>query len=82
MLNNVCPDPQIEKHRHLITFGEHLWEIDVFLGCNEGLVVAEIELRSQHEEFLLPPWIGPEITSDQRYSNSQLTLFPYSRWAT
>ena len=80
MLNKMCPRPQIEKHRHLVKFGEHLWEVDVFLGSNLGLVVAEVELTDPDEEFCLPPWVGQEITTDHRYSNSQLSLLPYLQW--
>jgi CYTH domain-containing protein len=54
--------------------------VDVFEGANTGLVVAEIELESESEEFSLPDWIGKEISADKRYYNAALTHAPYSTW--
>ena len=72
----------IEKTRHLVknTDGKHIWEVDVFHGDNEGLVVAEIELGEESEAFDLPEWIGDEVTDDKRYYNSQLLKKPYKNW--
>lgn len=72
----------IEKTRHLVknTDGRHIWEVDVFHGDNEGLVVAEIELGEESEAFDLPEWIGDEVTDDKRYYNSQLLKNPYKNW--
>ncbi|GHU77956.1 hypothetical protein FACS189414_5250 [Bacteroidia bacterium] len=61
--------------------GKHTWEIDVFHGENEGLVIAEIELAAEDETFELPAWIGEEVTLDRRYYNSALSQTPYSQWA-
>jgi len=61
--------------------GQHLWEIDEFIGVNQGLIVAEVELISESESFEKPTWLGDEVSSDSRYYNSQLSLHPYSKWA-
>ena len=70
----------IEKIRHRILIGKHTWEVDVFSGANEGLVVAEIELESEDEAFEKPDWIGEEVTSDSRYINACLAQKPFSEW--
>ncbi len=73
---------RIAKTRHLVknTDGKHVWEVDEFHGDNEGLVVAEIELRDENEPFDKPDWIGEEVTDDPRYYNSQLVKNPYKNW--
>jgi CYTH domain-containing protein len=60
--------------------GNHTFEVDEFLGDNEGLVVAEVELSSTDEEFERPPFLGTEVTGDRRYYNSQLTHIPFKCW--
>ncbi|WP_306599677.1 CYTH domain-containing protein [Geothrix sp. 21YS21S-2] len=80
LLDNLCEQPLIDKHRHKeVHFGK-TWEIDVFHGLNEGLVVAEIELASEDEAITLPAWVGPEVSSDPRYFNSNLLKNPYNTW--
>ena len=59
---------------------EHFWEVDVFHGANEGLVVAEIELTSENENFPVPDWIGEEVTGDRKYYNSMLSVHPFCEW--
>jgi adenylate cyclase len=76
----LCEHPPVEKVRHLIPHGNHIWELDVFEGANEGLVLAEIELASEEEGFELPVWLGAEVSGDRRYSNSTLSLQPYTTW--
>lgn len=73
---------RIAKTRHLVknTDGRHVWEVDEFHGDNEGLVVAEIELRDENEPFDKPDWIGEEVTDDPRYYNAQLVKNPYKNW--
>ena len=71
---------RIDKHRYLVKSGEHIFEVDVFHGENEGLVMAEVELGSEDEPFEKPPFIGKEVTGDRRYYNSVLTQVPYSIW--
>lgn len=71
----------IDKIRHLVPMGPHVWEIDEFFGDNQGLVVAEIELSSIDEHFEHPVWLGAEVTMVQRYYNLALANYPYSRWS-
>ena len=77
---NLCEKPSIEKYRYLVTYAGYLWEIDEFLGENNGLVVAEIELKAEDEKFELPKWVGEEVTDDPKYFNSNLIRNPYSTW--
>lgn len=80
VLVTMCLPGLVEKTRHRIPVGGHVWEVDEFHGDNEGLVVAEIELGSEDEAFARPDWLGVEVTADARYSNSNLTKTPYSQW--
>lgn len=82
MLNNLCEAPTLEKHRYLVTFEGYTWEVDEFHGENEGLVIAELELKSEDEEFPLPGWIGEEVTGDPKYYNANLVKNPYKNWKT
>lgn len=79
MLDRVC-GPAIEKTRHLIEHAGHRWEIDEFHGANQGLVVAEIELQSEQEQFERPSWLGAEVSDDPRYYNVCLIDHPFSAW--
>lgn len=81
-LLGMCDGPLVEKLRHRIQHGGHTWEIDEFLGENRGLVVAEIELRSEAEPFAGPPWLGGEVTHDARYFNSNLAIHPFAHWGS
>ena len=81
MLDRLCAKPLVEKTRYLILTGGHTWEIDVFSGCNDGLVVAEIELDHENESIDFPPWVGDEVTDDKRYYNVYLVQHPYSSWS-
>jgi adenylate cyclase len=80
LLDNLCMKPLIEKIRYRISYAGFVWEIDEFKGENDGLVVAEIELEYPEQEFVMPPWIGREVTDDPRYRNSSLALNPYRNW--
>lgn len=80
MLKNLCDKPIIEKTRYDISVADHIWELDVFAGDNEGLWVAEVELASESESFAKPDWAGPEVTGDVRYYNSSLIEHPYKDW--
>ena len=73
-LLELCEPGVIDKTRYLInnTDGKHTWEVDVFHGTNDGLVIAEIELGDENESFDKPEWLGEEVTGDQRYYNSNL----------
>jgi len=76
----LCDGPLIEKTRHRITAGRHVWEVDEFHGDNAGLVVAEIELGSEDEAFEQPDWVAAEVTEDARYYNSNLAVKPFREW--
>lgn len=80
ILDDLCHKPLIEKVRHFVTHGQHLWEIDEFMGDNAGLIVAEIELSQIGESFDKPAWIGEEVTADLRYYNNNLVKHPYKDW--
>ena len=80
ILTNACPALKVEKTRYLIPFQGMTWELDIFHAANEGLVVAEIELEDELQQFATPPWVGEEVTHDERYSNSSLAIIPYSKW--
>ena len=80
MLDRLCEKPLLEKTRHYLHFGGHLWEIDEFAGDNAGLIVAEVELSHPDEAVALPDWLGTEVSHDLRYYNSQLARHPYRNW--
>ncbi len=79
-LLGLCDGPLIEKYRRKISHEGMLWEVDEFLGENQGLVVAEIELESEAQTFAKPDWVGVEVTADARYYNSNLSVHPFSKW--
>ncbi|THB75373.1 MAG: CYTH domain-containing protein [Gammaproteobacteria bacterium] len=80
MLDSMCERPFIEKRRFFIKRGPHTWEIDVFEGDNEGLIVAEIELKDPDEPFDIPGWIGEDVSEDPKYYNVCLVNHPYKDW--
>lgn len=80
LIDRLCDTAIVSKVRYIVMHKGYLWEIDVFEGCNEGLVVAELELSSETENFPMPDWIGEEVTSDRRYSSGSLAVSPYSDW--
>jgi adenylate cyclase len=80
MLDQLCQKPIIEKKRYKVEFEGLIWEIDEFFGDNNGLIVAEVELEDENQEFEKPKWIGQEVTSDPRYFNSNLTKHPFTKW--
>ena len=82
ILRDLCPHPLIEKTRYRVTVRPHTWEVDVFHGVNEGLVVAELEVADESETFTMPPWIDREVSGDVRYSNTNLSLRPFNSWTT
>lgn len=79
-LLKLCDGPIIEKNRYVIEHAGATWEVDEFLGDNAGLVVAEIELQSEDQQFERPSWVGAEVTHEQRYFNSSLVTHPYAKW--
>lgn len=80
MLDACALRPLIDKTRHIVRFGQHRWEIDEFHGENAGLIMAEIELQHAEEDFDRPGWIGPEVSTDKRYYNSNLSEHPFTHW--
>jgi len=82
MLDELCERPLIEKTRHVVEFGGFAWEIDEFSGVNAGLVVAEIELDHEDQDFPRPPWLAEEVTDDPRYFNANLIQEPFSTWVS
>ncbi len=79
-LLKICEPGLIDKKRFEIAVGEHNYEVDEFLGENEGLTIAEIELGSESEPFSKPDWLGKEVTGDNKYYNSQLCKNPFKNW--
>ena len=79
-LLKICEPGVIDKTRYLVDCGNHTFEVDEFYGDNEGLVVAEVELSDENEEFSRPEWLGEEVTGDKKYYNSMLKKNPYKNW--
>ena len=79
-LLKLCEPGLIDKTRYLIPAGEFTFEIDEFHGENKGLIIAEIELRSESDKFPKPDWLGEEVTGDLRYYNSMLIKNPFTGW--
>ena len=79
-LLEICGPGVIEKTRNIIEAGAHFYEVDEFHGENEGLVLAEIELNSEDEDFIKPDWLGKEVSGSRRYYNSMLVKNPYKKW--
>lgn len=71
---------ELSKVRYKISLGNHIWEVDVFSSKNQGLIVAEIELKSEDETFDIPDWIDREVTGEERYYNSNLVTEPFEDW--
>lgn len=79
-LLRLCRGGLIDKHRYLVPYKGHTFEVDEFHGDNDGLVMAEVELKSEDEPYEKPDFIGPEVTGDRHFYNSHLLLNPYSAW--
>jgi len=79
LLDNFS-ESELEKVRYEIAHEGKLWEVDVFAGDNKGLIVAEIELLSEDEEFEIPEWVAVEVTHNKKYYNSNLTKDPFKNW--
>jgi adenylate cyclase len=80
MLKKMCVYSLIEKTRHVVRYRGFTWEIDVFKGANDGLLLAEIELEDTSISPPIPEWIGDEVTRDSRFSNAFLAQRPFSTW--
>ena len=81
-LLTLCDGTPLEKDRYTLQRAGATWEIDEFLGANAGLVIAEIELKDERQEFERPSWLSAEVTDDPRYFNSSLIAAPYGTWRT
>ncbi len=79
-LLKLCEPPLIEKTRYIIKRDGLTWEIDLFSGENQGLVIAEVELSYEDQNIIIPDWLGKEVSDDPRYYNSNLVLMPYTKW--
>lgn len=79
-LLKLCKGGIIDKHRYLVPYGSHTYEVDEFHGANDGLVMAEVELGSEAEAYEKPDFLGPEVTGDRHFYNSHMLLNPYSAW--
>lgn len=79
-LLNICESGIIDKVRYEVKVGHHIYEVDIFSGENDGLVMAEIELESESETFEKPKWLGEEVTNDERYYNAYLSKNPFTGW--
>lgn len=80
MLDEMCIRPIIQKTRYRLSYEGFIWEVDEFSGENQGLVIAEIELRQEGQSFPIPPWVGQEVTSDFRFYNVNLVRDPFKNW--
>lgn len=76
----LCEKGIIDKIRHEVKFDTHIIEVDVFFGENEGLVIAEIEVKSENEKVEKPVWLGEEVTNIEKYYNAYLSKHPFESW--
>jgi adenylate cyclase len=79
-LLGLCEKGIIDKIRYEVKCGNHIFEVDAFFGDNDGLIVAEVELKAEDEHFEKPNWLGEEVTGDVKYYNSQLSKTPFTIW--
>jgi adenylate cyclase len=79
-LLKLCEKGVIEKTRYEVKSGNHIIEIDEFHGDNDGLIIAEVELEDENESIEKPSWLGKEVTNDERYYNSYISLNPFKNW--
>ena len=80
-LLKICEPGVIDKKRYYIKSGKHIFEVDTFYGDNEGLIIAEVELVSENEDFIKPSWLGKEVTGNSKFYNSSLVKNPYTKWS-
>jgi adenylate cyclase len=80
ILDQLCLKPLIQKYRYTIRYQGFCWEVDEFIGANQGLVIAEIEIESENQAFSRPDWLGDEVTHDPSYYNFMLVKQPYTEW--
>ena len=80
IISELCGGLTVDKTRYMIPHCGHVWEIDVFHGDNNGLIVAEVEMNSEGEIIELPEWVVEEVTEQRKYSNSNLLDYPFKLW--
>ena len=80
-LLKICEPGVVDKKRYYIKSGKHIFEVDTFYGNNEGLIIAEVELASENEDFIKPSWLGKEVTGNSKFYNSSLVKNPYTKWS-
>ena len=80
LLDNLVSGAVIDKVRYKVRCGDHVWDLDLFLGANKGLVMAEVELSHEDEPFEMPEWAGEEVSGDTRYYNASLVNHPFCDW--
>jgi len=76
----LCQPYVVDKTRYRINHAGMIWEVDVFHGANQGLILAEIELEDEQQTFLKPDWVGMDVSHDKRYFNSYLARHPFNTW--
>jgi len=81
-LFNLCEKGIIEKYRYSVKIDDHTFEVDEFLGENNGLLIAEVELINENENFTKPEWLGEEVTGIAKYYNSNLSKHPFINWSS
>ena len=81
VLMKLCEKGVIEKYRYFHKLENHVFEIDEFLGDNDGLIIAEVEIKNKNEVFIKPSYLGKEVTGDEKYYNSNLSKVPFKDWA-
>ena len=79
-LLKLCENAVIDKTRYLIKSGQHTFEVDEFYGDNQGLIIAEVELNDEHEDFIKPAWLAKEVTGEDKYYNARLMSHPFKDW--
>ena len=79
-LLELCENGVVEKFRYKVKIGSHIAEVDEFLGDNDGLIVAEIELKNENEYFQKPDWLGVEVTGNPKYYNAAISKNPFKNW--
>ncbi|MCG7873228.1 MAG: CYTH domain-containing protein [Candidatus Thiodiazotropha lotti] len=80
LLKHLVSGAAIDKVRYKVRCGDHIWDLDLFHGANQGLVMAEVELSREDEAFVMPEWAGEEVSGDTRYYNANLVKHPFCEW--
>ena len=76
----LCVGGVIDKTRWIVPYEGHIFEVDEFHDINDGLLFAEVELKTEDEHFEKPPFLGPEVTGNRHFYNSHLLVNPYPQW--